>query len=178
MGFSISWVAFQGLPKAEVLARTRLRDTGHLDEANEAPFSVADLPMGWVVLFSNDFSFGSAEHLNGLSTGATLISCQVHESIMFSATFCSVDGKDVWGVWHDGQKGGYDLTVSGRTPSQLGAIRDSLHSEQDRHGGVKSEVDFGFDIPVELAAAFTQYRHDRWKFAWGEPRFYVLERTR
>lgn len=37
MGFSISWLAFKGLSKAEVLKRTGFRDSGAYDEANESP---------------------------------------------------------------------------------------------------------------------------------------------
>jgi hypothetical protein len=31
--------------------------------------------------------------------------------------------------------------------------------------------DYTFDIPVEVAAAVCKYRHDRWKFEWGNPQF-------
>jgi hypothetical protein len=29
--------------------------------------------------------------------------------------------------------------------------------------------DYTFDIPVEVAAAASKYRHDRWKIEWGKP---------
>jgi hypothetical protein len=32
-------------------------------------------------------------------------------------------------------------------------------------------------MPVELARYLTGYRHDRWKFDWGKPRFTKLERA-
>jgi hypothetical protein len=55
MGFSISWVAFKNLSMAEVLKRSGFRDSGTEDEANETPFSLAELPTGWAILFSDDF---------------------------------------------------------------------------------------------------------------------------
>ena len=68
MGFSISWLGFKALSKAEILRRTGFRDTGAYDEANESPFSLAELPNGWTILFSNDFDYGAGEHLIGLSS--------------------------------------------------------------------------------------------------------------
>lgn len=174
MGYSVSWIGFHGLPKSEVLGRTSLRETGVPDEANETPFSLAELPFGWIILFSNDLNFGAAEHLRALSANTTLVSCQVEEHIMFSAAYCWVSGEQVWCVRHDGEKGVYDLTVSGRPPNALDKIKEQLESEQDSHGGASAAVDFGFDVPVQLAATITQYRHDRWKFPWGEPRFHAL----
>jgi hypothetical protein len=38
-------------------------------------------------------------------------------------------------------------------------------------------VDYMFDVPVELAAELTGFRHDRWKFEWGRPQFTKLERV-
>jgi hypothetical protein len=77
MGFSISWLGFKALSKTEVLRRTGLRDTGLSDEANESSFSIAEIPTGSTILFSNDFDYGSAEHLIALSTGATVLACQI-----------------------------------------------------------------------------------------------------
>jgi hypothetical protein len=45
-------------------------------------------------------------------------------------------------------------------------------------GTLTSDVDYFFDIPVDLAAEQTGYCHDRWEFDWGEPRFAVLQRAR
>jgi hypothetical protein len=177
MGFSISWVAFENLSKAEVLMRTRFRDTGVPDEANEAPFSVAALPTGWVVLFSSDFDYGTAEHLAALSSGAVVVSCQVEEHVMFSAAHCSTDTREAWSVSHDSQRGRYDVVTRGALPSAFAPIKMRLNSRQDDSGGAASDVDYTFDIPVELAAEMTGYRHDRWKFDWGRPNFTVVERA-
>ena len=177
MGFSISWVAFKNLSKAEVLKRSGFRDSGTEDEANEAPFSLAELPTGWVVLFSNDFEYGAAEHLIGLSSGAMVLSCQVEEHVMFSAAHCYSNGREAWSVWHNSERGHYDLSTRGTPPAEFAPIKIGLNAKQDDSGGATSIVDYTFDIPVDLAAELTGYRHDRWKFDWGQPIFTVLERV-
>jgi hypothetical protein len=177
MGFSISWIAFKDLSKAQVLDRNRCRDSGTEDEVNEAPFSFAELPTGWMVLFSNDFDYGAAEHLIGLSMGATVLSCQVEEHVMFSAAHCYQNGREAWSVWHDSQRGRYDLSLRGTPPAQLAPIRMRLNAKQDDGGGARSDVDYVFDIPLELAAELTGYRHDQVQFDWGRPIFTVLERA-
>jgi hypothetical protein len=177
MGFSISWVGFRNVDKAEVLRRSGLRDTGIDDEANEAPFSIAELPTGWVILFSNDFDYGTTERLIGLSADATVLSCQVEEHIMFSAARCCMSGREAWSVSHDSQKGRYHLVTRGTLPAGYTRIETRLHQQQDESGGSASNVDYTSDVPVELAAELTGYRHDRWKFDWGQPRFTVVERS-
>lgn len=177
MGYSISWL---GLPlhKTEAIHLLGFRDTGQADEANEAPFSAAQLPNNWTIIWSNDFDFGSAQHLDALSNRTKIISCQVEEHIMFSACHCSFNGQPLWSVWHDGQEGVYDIHAAGTAVSQLAGIEARQRALQDANGGAEGGVDYGFDIAVELAAELTTYRHDRWQFAWGEPQFSVIERGR
>ena len=203
MGFRISWVGFKAVDKPALLAHLGFRDTGAPDEANEAPFSLAVIPTGWVILFSNDFDFAPAEHLIGLSAGMSLVACQVHEGIMFSSAHGYENRQEQWGVWHDGGDAKKrDLKTTGHLPSAFTEIRQRLLAQQDaddkrqvalpldqQNGGAAHgngpqllnpntmAVDYLFDIPVDLAEAMTGYRHDRLKFSWGEPRFTIIERA-
>lgn len=77
MGFSISWIGFHGITKAEVLSRTSLRDTGVPDDALESPFSIAEFPDGWIILHSNDFNYASPARVAPLSSGCRVIACLV-----------------------------------------------------------------------------------------------------
>jgi hypothetical protein len=176
MGFSISWLAFHNLSKSEVLKRSGFRDLGIEDDTNETPFSLAELPTGWVILFSNDFDFGAAEHLIKLSSRAVIISCQAEEHIMFSGAYCYADGREAWRVWHDSDRGRRHLATQGTLPPEFGPIKIHLNAQQADNDRAEGDVDYIFDIPVELAAKLTGYRHDRWKFDWGTPRFTALER--
>jgi hypothetical protein len=64
-------------------------------------------------------------------------------------------------VTHDCEKGRYHLQVDGQAPPYLAAIRQRLTSEQDGSGGEKSDTDYIYDIPAELARELTGYRHDQ-----------------
>jgi hypothetical protein len=46
-----------------------------------------------------------------------------------------------------------------------------MQKQQTMAGGETLSFDYTFDIPVEVAAAVCKYRHDRWKFEWGNPQF-------
>ena len=174
MGFSISWVGFKGLRKADVLSELKFSDSGETDECNEAPYSLAEIPTGWTILFSNDFDFGSVKRIKILSRNCTVISCQVHEGIMFSAAHESLSGRRVWNVWHNGQSEIYNVGVYGRVPIFFHSTKQSLFEKQNAHGGRNAGVDYIFDLPVELAFRMTGYRHDRLRFDWGSPAFTVV----
>lgn len=155
------------------------QDTGQEDEANEAPFSVAYLPTGWSVIWSNDFEYASPSNILRLSSPLRLIGCQVEEHVMFTACHAAKDGRALWNVWHNFQEGGiYDLNSSGEVPKEFEIFAATRRAEQDAAGGDKSEVDYCSEVPLDLAMALTGYRHDRFRFDWGEPRFTVIEPLR
>jgi hypothetical protein len=175
MGFKISWLGFKGLSKEQILDRVGLRDTGEPDEANEAPFSIAEIPHGWTILFTNDTLYAGAEKIIALSMGAQVVACQVHEGVMFSAAYAAENGKLIWSVSHNSENGVYDLSIDGNPPTSSEGLKARLTREQDEAGGSDADVDYLFDVPVELAASIADYRHDRWQFDWGEPRFTALK---
>jgi hypothetical protein len=176
VGFKISWIGFQGAAKHQVLQRAGLRDTGERDEANEAPFSGAEIPSGWFILFSNDFSFASPERVASFSADCLTIACQAHEGIMASSSCAFERGVSLWQMEHDSQRRSNDLSVTGSPPARFQSIQDrlrKLQAQQDESQLLR--VDYIFDIPVETAESVCGYRHDRWRFAWGKPIFTRLE---
>ena len=175
MGFRISWVAFNGLNKEEVLRVLGATDTGVIDEANEAPFSGAEIPGGWFILFSNDFDFVSEEALASLSSNCNVVACQVSETVMVSIAYAYSHGTAQWAISHSAQKGIRDLSVSSTPPLAFEKIRETLTLEQDAQGGGSVGVDYFFDIPVQTAASVCGFRHDHSTFEWGEPKFTVLD---
>jgi hypothetical protein len=155
-----------------------LRDLMQEDPANTGEFSIAELPTGWLVLFANDVEFASAERLATLSQGATLVACQVEEHSMISAAHGWRDGAQLWSITHDPERASDDLSVLGAPPPAFAAIREKLFTEQatEEENDEPLPVDYIFDIPVALAENLTGYRHDRWRFDWGEPRFVAAGR--
>ncbi|MGD0641885.1 MAG: hypothetical protein ABSC22_14145 [Roseiarcus sp.] len=178
MGFSISWLGFEGASKADVLARLDMVDTEVADEANEAPYSIAQLPTGWTILYINDFDLGDVARLLELSRNGRVVACQVEEHAMVSAASAFLHSREEWSVAHDSGRGIYDVSTRGRPPESFADIHRRLAAEQDDAGGERAEVDYIFDAPVELAAAVTGYRHDGARFAWGEPQFTVVAAAR
>jgi hypothetical protein len=179
MGFSIAYLAFRNKTREEVLALTDLADTGEADEANESPVSGASLPNGWYVLFLNDYDhpFVAPRALRVFSRQCQLLACKVEEHVMASSAMCYESGQFVWGVAHRSDKGRYDLEVGGSPPEVFGTVRAGLAKEQDEAGGSKADVDYIFDIPVELVTQLCGYRYDQWKFDWGKPNFTTLRKA-
>jgi hypothetical protein len=163
MGFAISWLAVSGKDPQQVLQELQLHRTGETEEFPESPVSAAQLPTGWFLVFAN--RFGSPLVADGslqqLSSGCTVISCQVEEHVMFSSATCYSNGEANWHVAHDAQESIYHLSVSGDLPSEFKEIYSSLKQEQDDSGGDKSDVDYIHDVPVSLAKAVTSFRHDQ-----------------
>ncbi|QAY78276.1 hypothetical protein [Sphingosinicella sp. BN140058] len=171
MGYSISWLAVRNMSKVKLLRRLQLTDTGEPDEDNEAPLSAADLPTGWAILFSNDFSFGSRTALTVSLAENEVIVCQADEHVMFSSVSFFSKGRQQWSVAHDAQQDLRHLEGIGALPEQLSAIRVRLMDQLEEEGGDGSEVDYTFEIPVELAEHLTGYRHDRDDHSSGRPNF-------
>jgi hypothetical protein len=164
VGYSISWIAFQGKGKDDVLSLMGLVDTGEADRTRRSPVSGAALPTGWYVLFFNEYSFITPGRLAKLSAGCVVVACEVEEHVGASASFLYKDGRHVWTVTHEPDAGSHDLSVDGDPPGVFPRVRDSVLREQDH----------AFEIPVQLAAELCGYWHDRWKVGY-EPRFSRLE---
>jgi hypothetical protein len=176
MGYSIAYVAFQNKSREEVLALTGLADTGEVDGANESPVAGASLPNGWYVLFLNDYDHPliAPRALLAFSRVCRLLACQVEEHVMASSAAGYESGQRIWSTTHQSDKGRYNLEVQGSPPESFGAVRAALVKKQDDAGGEKADVDYVFDIPVELVTQLCSYRYDKWKFDWGQPVFTTL----
>jgi hypothetical protein len=115
--------------------------------------------------------------LQGLSGGCEVITGDVEEHVMVSIATGWKDGRRVWSVTHDGQRDMEHLQTEGDLPAAFTSIRDRLRSEQQTAGGRKADVDYTFDVPVELAQTLTGYRHDADIPGAGADPFEVLIET-
>ena len=79
------------------------------------------------------------------------------------------DGRLIWSVSHDGSEGGDQLAVEGQLPD----VFEELKHEAD----ALQVADVVFDIPLDLAAELTGFRHDEMGFDDDIPPFTILERT-
>jgi hypothetical protein len=174
MGYSLSWAALKGANLQTACAALGLHATGKREEIPESKIDGAALPTGWYVI-----QFDRAEmedrDLARLSRSGEVVCCFVEDHVMVSWASGWREGKKVWSVVHDCEKGRFHLGVEGKVPAALEGIAERLMAEQRAAGGEKADVDHVYDVPAELAKALTGYRHDERTGLTGEV-FEVLER--
>lgn len=117
------------------------------------------------------------EPLQRLSSLGEVISCFVEDHVVSSVASGWKDGKLDWSVTHNSEKGRFHLQVEGQVPSSFAQIRERLTAAQNAEGGEKSDVDYIYDAPAELALNLTGFRHDQDVPGATGPIFQVLERT-
>ena len=156
MGFSFVWIAVSGVDADEFLDRAGFEDTGEPDPWFETDYSGANLPGGWYVLVTSDF--GLIENMGLLaewSAGARLVVAVADEGSMNSLAMEWIDRRQIWSVFHDGSEGEPTLAVDGDLPEAFESIRARLMAQAE------PGVDHVFDIPLDLAAGITGFRHDQ-----------------
>ena len=121
---------------------------------------------------ANDCNYADRAPLKRLSRSGDVVACAIEEHVMASGASGYSGGKEMWCIVHDAERGLSHLEVTGEPPPQLAAIHERLAAELAEAGGDESEVDYVFDVPVELAAELTGFRHDR---SVGDTRFEVLK---
>ena len=177
MSFSLVWFAAQGIGKDAFLERAQFEDTGEVDEYFEHDHSGGGLPDGWYVILSNEMGLLEPAKLAKWSEGARVVAVAIHEGSMNSLATEWRDGKQVWSVSHDGSEGGEQLDVEGQLPDVFAELQHEATAAQAEAGAEDGEgVNFVFDIPLDLAAEITGFRHDELGFDDDIEPFTVLER--
>ncbi|MEY2757734.1 MAG: hypothetical protein RIR33_1512 [Pseudomonadota bacterium] len=177
MSFSLAWFAVQGIGRDDFLDRTGFTDTGEVDEYFEHDHSAGELPGGWYVIVTSELGMLAPDRLAQWSAGGRLVAALVHEEAANTLSTEWKDGRQVWSVSHDGGEGGDQLAVEGKLPDVFEELKheaEAAQKESEKEGG---GVNFVFDIPLDLAAEITGFRHDEMGFDDDIPPFTVLERT-
>jgi hypothetical protein len=178
MGMSLSFLAVKGRTPEEIHRTLGLSDTGIASGIDDDPRPMvrgAALPDGWYLILFDDILHPlivSRPLTNSLSKGCEVVGCQFEEHDMFSACLCWRDGAIVWSVVHDARKTRDHLGVWGELPARL----DEFEAQAEAQAAQPdvSDVDYFFEIPVELAYSFCGWRYDQSAFDWGIPAFTVL----
>lgn len=174
MGWMASWVAVQGGLKAEIFDHLGLTETGEetFPGSRGAPLSFREFPDQWLVIFSEDFDWASAEVLLELSRFGLALACQFEDKVEMTTVLSAArDGATLWRVFHDNVGSGHRLDVTGEPPAAFAAIRDAALAEQRQADANGEDVDFLCEAPLELARAVCGYRPDE-----EEAAFTVLRR--
>jgi hypothetical protein len=112
-------------------------------------------------VIANDCNYADRAPLKRLSRGAEVVACAVEEHIMVSGASGYTDGEEQWCMTHDPERGLNHLAIYGDPPKGAVAIHKRADAKQAADGGDESEVDYLFEVPVEVAAKLTGFRHDR-----------------
>jgi hypothetical protein len=179
MGVSFTSVAVKGATRDAVLAIMGLRGTNMFEEIAESDITGASLPSGWYLVTANRGfpTFAEDATLKRLSQTAEVVTCFVEEHVMCSAASLWTGGQQIWSVMHAADRGIEHLEPKGSLPSIFAPISKRLRAEQAAAGGEKAQVDHIFDIPVEMVAQLTSFRHDRVMPELGDKAFEVLATT-
>lgn len=163
MGFAISWIAFKDKTVAQTAGILSLAPAGDFEQEPESLFSGVQPNTRWSVVFINEFGHRSVSQrsLQRVSEHSEVVAVNVEEHVMFSSAECWKTGKLLWKVSHEAESGPYNLEEQGDHPQQYVAIKERLLAEQQHEDQGERQVDFVFDIPLELADAIVGFKHDR-----------------
>jgi hypothetical protein len=164
MGYSISWLAVKDADPDAVCEQLGLIRSGAFDEYYSYPqhsFLGGVLETGWYVVVRNrcDDPMVLDEVLSSISAGSTVIAASIEEHVMFCFATCWFEGKEIWRVQHEAEKGITDLQVTGAPPAELEDIRQRAFIRQMVEGD-DADVDYIFDVPLHLAKSFVGFKHD------------------
>lgn len=176
MSFSLVWFAAQGIGKDAFLERAQFEDTGEVDEYFEHDHSGGELPDGWYVILSSEMGLLEPAKLAKWSEGARVVAVALHEDAESSLATEWRDGKLAWSASYDGAEGCDRLDVEGALPAVFEELMQEADSAQAESEGDGGGVNFVFDIPLDLAAEITGFRHDELGFDDDIEPFTVLER--
>jgi len=162
LGYSIAWLAAQGKAPESLFAELELRPTGKRGGYPDHPMVGAPLDGGWHLLVARgcDHRMISDQVLRTLSRGCRVIACSVEEHVMFSSAALWEDGRRVWSVSHQGDEELHHLAADGVLPDFFAGVRDERLATQASEGGDEAQVDYVFEIPLELARRMTGFAHD------------------
>lgn len=179
MGYSISWVAFKGISREAGLSRLLLTETQRTTSLGEAPCSGIALPGGWYLVVAKgcDSQVISTSFLSRLSADCEAVSGSVEEHVMYSAAEGWRNGNRDWRIAHDAQKARRHIECTGEAPDSYGKALDQARAEQDAEDAAEDEVDFYFEIPLQVAKTVVGFKHDEECEGVDYDRFTVIERV-
>lgn len=182
MGWCLTWFAVKGKSPEIVRSMLGVHLTGEMYSFQSArthslspkghrlvrfPRIVgAQLPGNWYLVQRCNYECRDDTVLSRLSAGCEAISLFIEEHVMVCNLSSWKDGKRLWSVIHNSEKGDQHLEADGDLPSDFVLIRDEICAKWDQLPYT--------EIPVQLAAKLTGYQHDA--HAKREIAFEVLAR--
>jgi hypothetical protein len=163
MGYSLSWIATNGLAADAVLAALNLERTGSVAEYAQSPLSAAELPSGWFLLVAKgcDHPILNADVLGDLSRKRChVVACSIEEHVMVCYAEGWRDGARIWRAEHDAQQDRHHLSSEGQLPASFAAAHRVYANQQRAEGGKEAGVDYYFEVPLQTAKSVVGFKHD------------------
>ncbi len=163
MGYAISWIAFKGHTAEQTAELLALSPSGKFEEVPESMFCGVHLDKGWYVVVINEYGhkFVRERSLRRVSGAADVVAVAIEEHVMFSSAEAWKNGNLVWKVRHESESGPRHLEEQGSLPAQYGSVKGRLLAAQQRENEGAHEVDYVFDVPLEISEAIVGFKHDR-----------------
>lgn len=137
----------------ETLGLEAMPDTGP-GQWEGAEYSVRTFSNGWVVVVSWDsLDLETDLPLVAEATSGLVVGCHGTTVVMYSEVRAYQDGKPLWAAVHDPEEDANDLAVTGEPPARLGELLATAQDQQNED----DEVDFVYDVPIDLAAHLTGF---------------------
>ncbi len=177
MGWSVNNLIVGGLTPEEVAHRLhctlgpeRLTEEDATVSSRSPSASLAVLPDGRVLVTDPHGAISETDY-EDLSAVATVHQILVEEHVMASSASCWVEGVQQWSLSHESDDGdGQQLRKTGAPP----ATAARLLSGAQRQAQEDHDVDYVFDVPVDVIEAETGFRHDVAHFDQDDEAFVVL----
>jgi hypothetical protein len=163
MGYAISWIAFKDTTVAQAAGLLGLSLSGETEEEPESMFSGVHLDSGWSVVVINEYAhtFVRERTLRQVSAAAYIVAASIEEHVMFSSSEGWENGNLIWKVAHASESGPRHLQEHGLLPKEYLSVKERLLAAQQREDENSREVDYMFDVPLELAEAIVGFKHDK-----------------
>jgi hypothetical protein len=163
MGIKLSWIAVKNGRKEDLLERLGLEEVGETSDEIGQDFVFGETATGWSVLVMKKLLSDLDKTLLSAAPKGSSLCGLMTEIVMSSEVGGYIDGQKVWSVVHNPEKEARAV-IHGAPPEPFGEIKQRLDAKQAEAGD--EQVDYLFDLPMELTASLSGYRPSEGGIAW------------
>lgn len=158
MGFRVSLYAVFGREPVQIQRDLNLTPNGEREEFPESAVAGFVSASGAYILYFNDSQMFGEDAIRPLRNSSQFLACNVNETCMYSSVAAFAEGRELWSVIHDSDRGILDLETCGDVPAAYSEIRQKqLSLQQSGSDG----VDHIFDVPINLFVRLGGVRYDQ-----------------
>lgn len=151
-----TWIGAQGASEAEVLDALSLERSPDAAPCRwaDAEYVMRTFPGGWVVVATWDgLELDEDVRRVAAANPGLTVGCHGNTIVMVSEVMALDAGKPLWSALHDPDNQQEDLQIAGAPPAVLQDLLTKARAEQ----ATADEVDFVYDVPIDVAAALTGF---------------------